>query len=95
MDNEEYEVWKDSHADDCTINHEGSSGKMEVDGAIEIFARSEELHGVKYLSYISDGDSKTFKGVTESKPYGENIKIKKKKNASDMFKNGWVRDSIK
>lgn len=78
MDTEEYETWKDLHKDDCFIDHEESPGKMEVEGTVEMFARSEGLHGVKYLSYIGDGDSETFKGITESQPYGENIKIKKK-----------------
>lgn len=58
-----------SHADQCQANHEGSSGKMEVDAAIEMFKRSESLHGVKCAFYIGDGDSKTFKGILEAKPY--------------------------
>ena len=46
--------------------HEGS-GKMEVDGVVEIFQRSQALHGagVRYANYIKDGDSKTFKTVLE------------------------------
>jgi len=39
---------------------------MEVDGAVEMFARSQELHGLKYSNYVGDGDSKTFKGIVES-----------------------------
>ena len=31
---------------------------MEVDGVIEMFARSEILHEVKYINYIGDGDTK-------------------------------------
>lgn len=59
----EYEEWAESHHDTCEKNHEGSSGKMEVDAVIDMFKRSEELHGVKYCHYIGDGDSKTFKGI--------------------------------
>lgn len=73
----EYEEWKINHANECQTNHEGSSGKMEVDGAKEMFARSEALHGIRYSSYIGDGDCKTFKGIVESHPY-ENFTIKKK-----------------
>lgn len=62
-----------SHKETCSANHEGSSGK--VNGAIEMFKRSEDLHGVKYLSYIGDSDCKTYKGIVESQPYGENIMI--------------------
>ena len=36
----EYETWKSSHDDTCTINHEGSAGKMEVDAVKEMFSRS-------------------------------------------------------
>jgi len=73
----EYDEWKLNHADQCQVNHEGSSAKMEVDGATEMFARSEELHGIRYSSYIGDGDSKTFKGIVESHPYS-NLTVTKK-----------------
>lgn len=41
-------------------NHEGSAAKIEVNGIIEMFKRSEEKYGVKYSHYIGDGDTKTF-----------------------------------
>lgn len=50
---------------------------MEVDAAIEMFQRSEKLRDVKYVSYISDGDTKTFKGITDAQPY-EDIDVIKK-----------------
>lgn len=50
---------------------------MEVDGIIEMFQRSVELHDVKYANYIGDGDSKTFKGIVDAKPY-EDLVVKKK-----------------
>jgi len=37
----EFELWMQSHKETCSTNHEGNSGKMEVDGAIEMFRRSE------------------------------------------------------
>jgi len=39
---------------------------MEVDAVIEMFQRSEALHGLKYANYIGDGDSKTFKGILDA-----------------------------
>lgn len=63
---------------DCDANHEGSSGKMEVDGIVEIFQRSEELYGVKYANYIGDGDTKTYKSLLEIKPYGDDFTVQKK-----------------
>lgn len=73
----EYEEWKETHHDKCERNHQGSSGKMEVDAVIEMFQRSESLHGTKYSKYIGDGDSKTFKGIIDSQPY-EDLIVQKK-----------------
>lgn len=56
----EYEEWKTTHEPKCLANHSGSSGKMEVDAMQEMFERSEKLHGIKYVNYIGDGDSKTY-----------------------------------
>lgn len=75
---EAYEIWLNSHEDECSVNHEGSSGKMEVDSVKEMFARSVEKHGVKYAKYIGDGDSKTFKGVLDLDPYDGNPTVIKK-----------------
>ncbi|XP_071653036.1 uncharacterized protein [Temnothorax longispinosus] len=74
----EFEEWSETHAEECSANHKGSAGKMEVDAAIEIFKRSEELYNVKYSAYVGDGDCKTFKGICESHPYGDDFIIIKK-----------------
>lgn len=74
---EEYEEWQKNHEGRCSANHEGSAGKMEPDAICEMFKRSEELYGEKYTNYIGDGDSKTYKSVVNSKPYGD-TEIKKK-----------------
>ena len=34
------------HLENCTINHKGSAGKMEVDAVLEIFRRPEENFGI-------------------------------------------------
>ena len=52
-------------------------GKMEVDAVVEMFKRSEDLHGLKYCQYIGDGNSKTFKGILDAKPYGNYTVTKK------------------
>ena len=54
-------------------NHDGSSGAMEPEGAIKIFARSESERGLRYLEYLGYGDSSSFLKVKESKPYGDQI----------------------
>ncbi|XP_046589419.1 uncharacterized protein LOC124293252 [Neodiprion lecontei] len=73
----EYWEWKSTHDDECQANHSGSTGKMEVDSAVEMFQRSEELYGIKYKYYIGDGDSKTFLGISNSDPYN-GFEIKQK-----------------
>jgi len=72
-----YEEVYPLHKEHCDANHEGSSGKMEVDAVIEMFKRSEKLHENKYLKYIGDGDSKTYKGIVDAKPY-EDVVVEKK-----------------
>ena len=50
------------------INHEGSSGSMETEGAVRIFNRSIKKNGLRYTNYIGDGDSSAFK-LSESNSY--------------------------
>jgi len=78
-----YEEWLSSH-ENCSINHSGSSGKMEIDAIIEMFSRSVEKHGVKYLTYI--GDSKTFKGILNANSYTGEKKVVKKECVSHVEK---------
>lgn len=70
-----YRRFKDVHL--CKINHQGSAGAMEGRCAVKIFKRSIRKHGIKYKRYLGDGDSKSFKSVSDSKPYGENYTITK------------------
>lgn len=74
----EYEDWQEKHKNECLANHEGSARKMEVDAMCEMFSRSVERYGVKYVNYIGDGDSKTYSGIINLKPYGDNVIINKK-----------------
>lgn len=76
-DTDEYAEWAESHIGECAVNHDGSAGKMEVDAVVEMFRRSETLHQVKYSHYIGDGDSKTFKGITDAKVYEDLTVLKK------------------
>ncbi|KAG5880222.1 hypothetical protein JTB14_014727 [Gonioctena quinquepunctata] len=77
---DEFDAWFTEHceAGNCTRDHDGSAGLIEVEGVEDMFRRSVEQYGVMYEYYIGDGDSKTFKRLEESEPYGEAVKIKKK-----------------
>lgn len=75
----EFEEWHTEHVNSgkCQCNHSGPAGNMEVDAIKQMFQRSMN-NNVKYRNYIGDGDSKTYSGVLESKPYGEDFLIVKK-----------------
>ena len=73
----EFETWKESHEDECQINHEGSAGKMEVDAVREMFERSEEKYNVRYASNVGDGDWKTYKSIIVCNLYKDITVIKK------------------
>ena len=55
----------------CSINHTGSSGAMEVSGAITMFKRSANSYNLRYKGYIGDGDTKAHQSVVKAKPYGD------------------------
>lgn len=79
-DTPEFDAWFTEHceAGNCTRDHDGSAGLIEVEGVEEMFLRSVKQYGVMYEYYIGDGDSKTFKRLEETEPYGEALKVKKK-----------------
>lgn len=68
---------KKNHLEGCKRNFEGYSGKMEVDGAVSMFQRSESKHEVRYVKYLGDGDSKAFDSVVGNNVYGDECPIKK------------------
>ena len=57
------EQCKEFHEKDCSINHTGSSGLMEVEGFIEMFLWSIEKYILRYVTYVGDGDSSAFGSV--------------------------------
>lgn len=74
----EYQEWEVDHKTTCQTNHEGTAGKMEADSVKQMFRRSLDQYGVRYKYYIGDGDTKSYKGVVESKPYGDNFEVQKR-----------------
>lgn len=74
---DEYVEWYEQHEETCSANHEDSAGKMEVNAINEMFSSSEEKFGVRYVDYIGDGDSKTYKSILTLNPYGEDCPVKK------------------
>nr|XP_012143883.1 PREDICTED: uncharacterized protein LOC105662864 [Megachile rotundata] len=76
----EFEEWQEEHIEknQCSANHQGPAGNMEVTSIVAMFQRSFEKYGLKYKNYIGDGDSKTYTGIINAEPYGKNFLITKK-----------------
>ena len=53
----------------CLKNWDSSSSAMEQDMIVDGFCRSEEMHSLRYISIIGDGDSSV-----EIVPYGRRVK---------------------
>lgn len=72
--------WFQEHLsqNECTANHKGSSGKMEVDSMIAMFERSIKKYRARYINFIGDGDSKTYGSIIKAAPYGQDVVINKK-----------------
>ena len=73
---DEFEQWKHHHQANCDINFDGSAGAMEPAGILELFKRSLD-YKIRYTSYISDGDTKSFAILSAEEPYGSDHKIEK------------------
>ena len=73
------ETWEKIHEATCLVNHEGSSGSMEKEGAIEMFLGSVEKHELRYTKYVGDGDAGSFGAVKEAvtEKYGEHYPLQK------------------
>ena len=54
---------------DCSINHAGSAGSMEIAGVLQCFKQSVHLHNLRYTNYIGDSDSKSYLEVVKADPY--------------------------
>ena len=72
-----FALWYENHKKHCNSNHEGSAGKMEVQGVVKMFLRSLEKFAILYSYYIGDGDCKTFKMLLDTHPYGEDFVVRK------------------
>ncbi|GFW42771.1 uncharacterized protein TNCV_473611 [Trichonephila clavipes] len=73
----EYDIWFECHRKDCNINHSGSSTSMEMEAALILWERSQEM-GFRYSILLTDGDCKTFNYLTEKNVYGDKFKLKKR-----------------
>ena len=66
----EFEQWHKTHTQRkmCEKNHTGSAGSMAPAGTETIFCRSVTKYGLRYTSYLGDGDSKLYSRVKNAQP---------------------------
>ncbi|XP_025415583.1 uncharacterized protein LOC112687212 [Sipha flava] len=72
---------------ECFLNWTKASTSMEVDGIVEGFLKSVEMHGLKYNRLIGDGDSSVTKRLHEISPYGRHFHIKKIECRNHLMRN--------
>jgi len=84
-ESEEFEQWYLDHVPECQANHLGSPSKMESDGMIAMFERSEEKRGLRYVTYVGDGDSSTFTNLKAADPY-PGVVLQKKEDIGHIEK---------
>lgn len=58
---------------ECFKNRDKPSTAMEVSIILEGFMRSVEMHNLKYVYLIGDGDSSVTKKLIEARPYGSKL----------------------
>ena len=68
--------WEAGHQESCHINTTVSAPAMETEAVVRLWNRSIEQRGLKYVTYIGDGDSKGHKTVANAKPYGDTPIVK-------------------
>ena len=56
---------------ECNKNFRGTSGGMEVEAAEILWNRSLERLNLQFTTMVSDGDSKSFKHLTNKRVYGD------------------------
>ena len=69
-----HETFLARHENSCMANHKGSAGAMEIVGTKRIFRHSIEKHGLRYVKFLGDGDSKSFPAVED---IYEGVKVEK------------------
>ena len=50
---------------------------MEAEGACRLYKRSLHMHGMRYIPFVGDSESKRYSSVTKSKPYWPSAYIPK------------------
>ena len=69
----------------CYKNWTASSSAMETDAILEGFQQSEKVHGLRYTSFVGDGDSSVYPTLLQEVPANGRA-IKKLECAKHAYK---------
>ena len=75
-DSLEFQLFWEQHQHQCEANYAGTSPSTEARGAVTLWKRSLD-YNLRYLTFIGDGDSKSFSSISEAEPYGPEYKVEK------------------
>ncbi|GBM86012.1 hypothetical protein AVEN_30513-1 [Araneus ventricosus] len=79
-------IWYKAHKTECSENYVGSSSTMKVIAAEILWKRSVQNCVMRYMSVLSDGDSKTHQDLLELDVYDESVKISKEECLNPVAK---------
>lgn len=77
MNSQAYIDWMESHGPKCTANFDKSSKAMKAQSAIDMWGRSIEKHKLRYVDFVGDGNCSSHRDVVKSKPYGDEVAVRK------------------
>ena len=81
-----YAEWFEKHKENCQKNYDGSANSMEMECAKRIWGRSIKKYSLRYMTMLSDGDSKAHKELVRSKVYGDEYIVEKEECVNHVAK---------
>eukprot|EP00795_Rhopilema_esculentum_P016781 gene16781-8241_t len=81
-----YAEWFEKHKENCQKNYDGSANSMEMECAKRIWGRSINKYSLRYMTMLSDGDSKAHKELVRSKVYGDEYIVEKEECVNHVAK---------
>jgi hypothetical protein len=83
-----YQEWMIKHIEDnkCCNDHNGAAGSMEQAIAVKLWGRSVAHRKLRYVTFLSDGDSKAYNQVHAARPYGPDKPVHKEECVNHVGK---------
>ncbi|KAI0222670.1 eIF-2-alpha kinase activator GCN1 [Lamellibrachia satsuma] len=81
---DDYRTWKANHV--CNKNFEGTAGAMDAEIAEILWRHSEQRHGFRYITVLSDGDAKKYNHLVSLNVYGDDCQVTKEECVNHVSK---------